>query len=74
MNSCVPHWQGIRWIAVLQYCLGSGWLYPVYQWQADRQQGIGVEWNSGEQNDYYYGVSRKERSSRSGLREAITER
>ncbi len=28
---------------------------------------IGVEWNSENQNDYYYGVSRKE-SSRSGLR------
>ncbi len=42
------------------------------QWRADRLNlpGIGVEWNS-EQNDYYYGVSRKE-SSRGDLRGAIT--
>ncbi len=39
----------------------------VYQWRADLNAGIGVEWNSENQNDYYYGVSRKE-SSRSGLR------
>ena len=29
--------------------------------------GIGVQWNSENQNEYYYGVSRKE-SARSGLR------
>ncbi len=65
-DSCVPHWQGIRWITVT-YCLGSGPAVSVYQWRADLNARIGVEWNSENQNDYYYGVSRKE-SSRSGLR------
>ncbi|ENL8183655.1 MipA/OmpV family protein [Salmonella enterica] len=43
------------------------WLYRYTNGGLTLTPGIGVEWNSENQNDYYYGVSRKE-SSRSGLR------
>ncbi|WP_348240985.1 MipA/OmpV family protein, partial [Salmonella enterica] len=43
------------------------WLYRYTNGGLSLSPGIGVDWNSVNQNDYYYGVSRKE-SSRSGLR------
>lgn len=42
------------------------WLYRYTNGGLTVTPGIGVEWNSENQNDYYYGVSRKE-SRRSGL-------
>jgi len=49
--------NGIVWDLAWLYRYTNGALTP----------GIGVQWNSENQNEYYYGVSRKE-SSRSGLR------
>ena len=43
------------------------WLYRYTNGALTLTPGIGVQWNSENQNEYYYGVSRKE-SSRSGLR------
>lgn len=43
------------------------WLYRYTNGGLTLTPGIGVEWNSENQNEYYYGVSRHE-SSRSGLR------
>lgn len=43
------------------------WLYRYTNGALMLTPGIGVQWNSENQNEYYYGVSRKE-SSRSGLR------
>ena len=43
------------------------WLYRYTNGGLTLTPGIGVEWNSENQNDYYYGVSRKE-SARSGMR------
>lgn len=43
------------------------WLYRYTSGDLTVTPGIGVEWNSKNQNDYYYGVSKKE-SARSGLR------
>ena len=42
------------------------WLYRYTNGNLMITPGIGIEWNSENQNDYYYGVSRKE-SNRSGL-------
>ncbi|MDI8746481.1 MipA/OmpV family protein, partial [Salmonella enterica subsp. enterica serovar Montevideo] len=38
------------------------WLYRYTNGGLTLTPGIGVEWNSENQNDYYYGVSRKESS------------
>ncbi len=43
------------------------WLYRYTNGGLTVTPGIGVQWNSENQNEYYYGVSRKE-SARSGLR------
>jgi outer membrane protein len=43
------------------------WLYRYTHGGLTVTPGIGVEWNSENQNEYYYGVSRKE-AARSGLR------
>ncbi|ASZ35812.1 MipA/OmpV family protein [Salmonella enterica] len=43
------------------------WLYSYSTGRLTLTPGIGVEWNSKNQNKYYYGISRKE-STRSGLR------
>jgi outer membrane protein len=42
------------------------WLYRYTNGGLTLTPGIGVEWNSDNQNEYYYGVSRAE-SRRSGL-------
>ena len=42
------------------------WLYRYVNGGFTLTPGIGVEWSSQKQNDYYYGVSRRE-SARSGL-------
>lgn len=43
------------------------WLYRYTNGGLTVTPGIGVQWNSDNQNEYYYGVSKKE-SARSGLR------
>ncbi|EBJ0967221.1 MipA/OmpV family protein [Salmonella enterica] len=43
------------------------WLYSYSTGRLTLTPGIGVEWNSKNQNKYYYGISRKE-STHSGLR------
>ena len=43
------------------------WLYRYTNGNLTLTPGIGVEWNSDNQNEYYYGVSRHE-SRRSGMR------
>ena len=64
--TCVPpRWRyldnsnGIIW--------DMAWLYRYTNGGLTVTPGIGVQWNSENQNEYYYGVSRKE-SARSGLR------
>lgn len=65
--TCVPLWlaipldnsNGIVWDMARLYRYTNGGLTVT--------PGIGVQWNSENQNEYYYGVSRKE-SARSGLR------
>lgn len=44
----------------------TAWLYRYNSDRLTLTPGIGVQWSSDNQNDYYYGVSKKE-SSRSGL-------
>lgn len=44
-----------------------GWVYRYTNGGLTLTPGIGVQWNSENQNDYYYGVSRHE-SARSGMR------
>lgn len=44
----------------------AAWLYRYVNGGFILTPGIGVEWSSQKQNDYYYGVSRRE-SARSGL-------
>lgn len=44
----------------------AAWLYRYVNGGFTLTPGVGMEWNSQEQNEYYYGVSRKE-SARSGL-------
>ncbi len=61
MDSCVPLTGGIRWITVT--VLSGIWrLYRYTNGGLTLTRRIGVEWNSENQNDYYYGVSRKESS------------
>lgn len=45
-----------------------GWIYRYTNGNLTLTPGIGVEWNSDNMNDYYYGVSHKE-SRKSGLRD-----
>lgn len=45
----------------------AAWLYRYVNGGFTVTPGVGIEWNSQDQNEYYYGVSRKE-SARSGLR------
>lgn len=45
----------------------TAWLYRYINGGLTLTPGIGVEWNSDNQNQYYYGVSKSE-SKRSGLR------
>lgn len=51
--------NGINW--------DLAWLYRYTNGNLTLTPGIGVEWNSDNQNEYYYGVSRHE-SRRSGMR------
>lgn len=44
----------------------AAWLYRYVNGGFTLTPGVGIEWNSQEQNEYFYGVSRKE-SARSGL-------
>lgn len=45
----------------------AAWLYRYVNGGFTVTPGVGIEWNSQDQNEYYYGVSRKE-SARSGVR------
>ncbi|ECU3284698.1 MipA/OmpV family protein [Salmonella enterica subsp. enterica serovar Javiana] len=46
----------------------AAWLYRYVNGDFTLTPGVGIEWNSQEQNEYYYGVSRKE-SAHSGLQQ-----
>jgi outer membrane protein len=51
--------NGITW--------DTAWLYRYTNGNLTLTPGIGLEWNSDNQNEYYYGVSQHE-SNRSGMR------
>ncbi len=56
--TCVPPWLAIPWITAT-HRLGYGLVVSLHQRWPDRDSGIGVQWNSENQNEYYYGVSPK---------------
>lgn len=67
MASCARRLPAIRWITATVLTGISPWLYRYTNGNLTLTPGIGVEWNSDNQNEYYYGVSRHE-SRRSGMR------
>lgn len=66
MASCARRLPAIRWITAT-VLTGISRLYRYTNGNLTLTPGIGVEWNSDNQNEYYYGVSRHE-SRRSGMR------